>query len=359
MPTHAVSSAWLAPLVKAIESYGINASELLASELENQDFNAPANASISFEAMSRLWQRASALTKDPALGLTAARFASPNSFGPVSMAMSASKNPMVALKTLAEFSGIGSSAATFHYRENSQYFELMRQGRSGGAGADELKDAVMAFTLSICQSLGNPTLKPKRLIIGRRPPKDPSKWRAFFGVMPEFHANGPSLIRFAISDTVEKCPFYEPEVYDLCVSLLSRKLKELHENSFVALVRTQIMAAIEDGEIHIDQIAEKLSISRRTLQRRLWDQCQLTFGELVQSIRHAMAKRYLANSEKSVEEISFLLGYSSASSFSRNFRSNFDITPSEYRRNTSTIDVDLSAEFLDRKPATRSPEEPH
>ena len=148
-------------------------------------------------------------------------------------------------------------------------------------------------------------------------------------------------MRFPIEAVSEECPSYEPELFDLCVSLLDRKLKEFDEESFMGLVRAQIIKSIEDGEVHIDDAARQLGLSRRSLQRRLFAESQYTFSELLQSIRNAMAKRYLTNSNKSIGEISDILCYSSISSFSRSFRNSFEMTPSDYRRRVETSEIEL------------------
>lgn len=331
MSGYVMTGSWVAPLVRAIETYGISASQLLAEEVDDDEIEHVVHSQLGYDAISRLWRRAAALTRDPAIGIVAAQHIGPSSFGPLSFAMYSSRNAVTALKTYATYSQFGTNVAVWWFHETEDYVELTRYGRSG-TGAEEMKDAVPAAILNMCQSLGNPSLRPDRLVLSRSRPSDTSKWRAFFGVEPTFQKGGRTYLRFQREAALRPCPSYEPELYELSVSLLEQKIQELRDASFVALVRAQIIKAIELRDVHIDLIAAELGLSRRTLQRRLLAEGDCTFGELYRGIRSSMAKRYLADSEKQIGEIGELLCYSSVSSFCRGFRAHVGMTPLAYRR---------------------------
>ncbi len=72
-------------------------------------------------------------------------------------------------------------------------------------------------------------------------------------------------------------------------------------------------------------------MSARTLQRRL-RQANTSFQSAVGSVRQALAERYLAEKNFSVNEIAFLLGYSEPSAFHRSFKRWRGVTPLEFRQ---------------------------
>ncbi len=74
-----------------------------------------------------------------------------------------------------------------------------------------------------------------------------------------------------------------------------------------------------------------MGLSRRTLQRRLAEQ-GITYKRLVDETREALARRYLENPQRSLTEITFLLGFSEQSAFTRAFRRWHGESPSDYRR---------------------------
>ncbi len=335
MSTYMMSASWLAPLIQAVEAFGVDSKLLLADEIRGRDLETPGTAQLGYDKISRLWKRAAALTNEPAIGLVAAKYIAPSTFGPLSFAMYASRDAMTAMKTYAEFSGIGSNVAIWRLRQTDEYVELVRQGRAG-TGAEEIKDAVAAALLNICKSLGNPVLRPSYLVLGRKAPKDVSPWTAHFNIAPKFQDGGGTILRFATDNVTIKNPSYEPEVYEVCRALLDKRLQEVKSNSFIGIVNAQIIKSMEAGDLHIDNVAKSLALSRRTLQRRLWNESQATFGELVKTIRQSRAEHYLVNSDRSIEEISFLLCYCSVSSFSRSFRKTSGKSPSEFRRSAQS-----------------------
>ena len=331
MSGYVMLGSWVAPLIRAIETYGISASQLLAEEVSDAEIEHVVHTELGYDVICRLWRRAAMLTKDPAIGIVAAQHIGPSSFGPLSFAMYSSRNTVTALKTYATYSQFGTNVAVWWFHETDEYVELTRYGRAG-TGAEEMKDAVPAAILNMCKSLGNPSLKPDRLVLSRRRPPDTTKWRAFFGIEPVFQEGGRTYMRFPLEAASRPCPSYEPELFQQSVSLLERKIKEFREASFVGLVRAQIIKSIETREVHIDHIATELGLSRRSLQRHLLAEGNSTFGELFRGIRHSMAERYLADSRKQIGEISEILCYASVSSFCRGFRASAGMSPLAYRR---------------------------
>ena len=331
MSGYVMSGSWVAPLIRAIETYDISASQLLSEEVSDEEIEHVVHAEFGYDAISRLWRRASMLTRDPAIGIVAAQHIGPSSFGPLSFAMYAARNAVTALKTFATYSQFGTNVAVWWFHETDDYVELTRYGRAG-IGAEELKDAVPAAILNMCKSLGNPSLRPDRLVLSRTRPADVTKWRNFFGVEPVFQEGGRTYMRFPLEAASRPCPSYEPELFEQSVALLERKISEFRDASFVGLVRAQVIKSIELRNVHIDQVAEEIGVSRRTLQRRLLAESGCTFGELYRGIRNSMAKRYLADSRKQIGEISEILCYASVSSFCRGFRATTGMTPLAYRR---------------------------
>lgn len=87
----------------------------------------------------------------------------------------------------------------------------------------------------------------------------------------------------------------------------------------------------EMGFASIEEVAEKLNVTPRTLQRRLRAEGVVS-RELVESMRQQHARRLLAVGQKSIGEVSDLLGYSDVTNFSRAFRRWTGRSPREYVR---------------------------
>lgn len=78
-------------------------------------------------------------------------------------------------------------------------------------------------------------------------------------------------------------------------------------------------------------VARGLSVSVRTLQRRL-EQEETTFECAVDDVRRERALKLLGSSEVAIAEVSWLLGYSEQSAFTRAFRRWTGVPPAAWRR---------------------------
>jgi AraC-like DNA-binding protein len=81
----------------------------------------------------------------------------------------------------------------------------------------------------------------------------------------------------------------------------------------------------------IDTVAGSLGLNLRTLQREICRQ-GTNYCNLVRESRLRRACNWLENSDKTVTEIAFDLGYNDASNFTRAFRKLTGLSPSAYRR---------------------------
>ena len=85
------------------------------------------------------------------------------------------------------------------------------------------------------------------------------------------------------------------------------------------------------GRVTAKLISTDLGISQRTISRRLAEH-GTTFDELIDEIRKDLAMRYLDEGHIKLQELAFLLGFSSHASFSGAFKRWTGKTPSETRR---------------------------
>ncbi len=79
----------------------------------------------------------------------------------------------------------------------------------------------------------------------------------------------------------------------------------------------------------MEQIAQCMAMSRRTLQRRLKDS-GTSFQTVMDQTRQNMARRYLRDSQLQITQLSELLGYADLSAFSRAFTRWFGVPPSRW-----------------------------
>ncbi|HEY7805325.1 MAG TPA: helix-turn-helix domain-containing protein [Orrella sp.] len=102
------------------------------------------------------------------------------------------------------------------------------------------------------------------------------------------------------------------------------------DKAFVSLVYNSVLEFLPSGVVTLERIAEHLSVSKRTLERRLSKQGK-PFSEVVRDCRLRMANHYLHQTRLPITEIAFLVGYQEINSFYRAFKGWSGRTPQEAR----------------------------
>ena len=141
----------------------------------------------------------------------------------------------------------------------------------------------------------------------------------------------------------------------------NRTLRELYESECARLLVSlsdsaslteQTLALIDklEGQYpQLDQLASMLNMSTRTFRRRLKSEAA-SFQGLLNDVRVKHARRYLRDTNLSVEAIAVSLGFNDASNFRRAFIQWTGESPAEWRR-TSLGDNPTNLESPDLEPA--------
>lgn len=95
-------------------------------------------------------------------------------------------------------------------------------------------------------------------------------------------------------------------------------------------VRAEVRQCLNDGVPRVSEIAQRLGMSGRTLQRRLREH-DLSYQSLADEARRELAERLLHQTSYSLAEIAFLTGFSEQSAFNRAFKRWSGRTPRSFR----------------------------
>ena len=81
----------------------------------------------------------------------------------------------------------------------------------------------------------------------------------------------------------------------------------------------------------LPEIAQSQNISARTLMRRL-KQANTSYQQILDDVRRTLSRDFLRNSNMTITDIAWYLGFQDPSNFSRAFRSWYDESPLDFRR---------------------------
>lgn len=114
-------------------------------------------------------------------------------------------------------------------------------------------------------------------------------------------------------------------------NIVEQELKNLKSENELVYQLKKIILKQKPERILLADAAQKLNMSNRTLQRKL-KYLNTSFKEVEQVLQLKLAKTYLNEKTKDIDEISYLLGFSESSAFIRFFKSITKQTPGNYQK---------------------------
>ena len=166
------------------------------------------------------------------------------------------------------------------------------------------------------------------------PPGNHEKYQTLFGGNITFNQPFTAII-FDTSYLNSQITHYDDTVHDQFKAEARLQLSNLTKHTdHIARIRQAITHGLPKGRVTVSTIANTLALAPRTLQHEL-AKANTSFQALLDDIRKERALFYLRHSNKSLVEISHLLGLSDQSSFTKAFKNWTGTTPGEFRKQTS------------------------
>lgn len=92
-----------------------------------------------------------------------------------------------------------------------------------------------------------------------------------------------------------------------------------------------LMESHRGNRIPIRRLAEAVGLSRRQLERLFTDELKMSLGTAYKKIMLEKAKKLVQTTNMPLVDIALEFGFHSASTFSRNFKRNFGVAPTQFR----------------------------
>ena len=126
-------------------------------------------------------------------------------------------------------------------------------------------------------------------------------------------------------------PAAEPELLKIHENLAEQQLLNLEKHQLIhAIERLLSNGLLESGQFDQKLIAEQLNRNPRTLRADL-QAINTNYEKILNQHREKLARRLLANTQETIDQIVYLTGFSEPSAFTRAFKRWTNETPSAYR----------------------------
>jgi len=192
-------------------------------------------------------------------------------------------------------------------------------------------DSCMATLVAFKRRLLGKQVNPIAVHFEHAKPGNTSGYDKFFNCRIFFNAERTKII-YPVSVLDEKILHSNPGLFEMFKNYADDFLDNISEEKSISRkVMRLLMDYVPQNRATLENVADNLAIGGRTLQRKLKDEGQ-TFNEILKDVRKELASRHLQNSQLSISEISYLLGFSEPSIFHRSFKKWTGVTPKDYRR---------------------------
>lgn len=265
---------------------------------------------------------------DPKLPIVLASADNIESFSPPIFAAYCSKNGNVCMERLSAYKRIIAPMRYELYEADGKVKLVIEAGKEELTMPQFLVETEIVFIINIIRKATKSRISPVEVLMQQ--PVTDKEFENFTDCAVK-KSNENALI-FTIEDMEKPFISFNEGMWNFFEPELQKRLYEMEkDDTFAAKVRSALTELLPGGGGTADGVAEKLGISKRTLQRKLAEE-DTSFQKQLNGVRELLAKHYIKNTDMSTDDISFLLGYQELNSFLRAFSIWTGISVSEYKK---------------------------
>jgi len=285
---------------------------------------------LPFTTVAALWARVGEVLDEPCLGLRSADFLFASHLGALGHAWLASSNLCDALLRAERYGRMLSDHRELTLEPGPHYLRVLISHDSLDVAAVQRADSVLAALQVMCRWRAGEQFCAARVQLRHAPlPACAQRYRQLFGCEVEFDAAQDSL--WIDNEVAQRAlPGGDPQLARINEDYLCSLVAGLDRSDLLARAKTQILAQLPSGRVHMAQVATALHLSSRTLQRRL-GALGTSFSGVMDDVRREMTLELLQDPRRSLTDIAFSTGFSSLSSFSAAVRHWTGQAPSQVR----------------------------
>ena len=287
------------------------------------------SARVSQSAAQALWQCVADSVDDPDFALRLGGLWHPSHMHALGYAWLASSSLRTALNRLVRYIRVVNEEIRVSLEENDESLVVTVENPARVDPPYWFSVSDMTILLAMCRANCGDDLSPVRVTFPHEQPVSTMEYFRYFRCPVEFGAAECSM-ELSLEDVDRPLPGSNPMLAQLNDQVMIQYLARLDEEDIIARTKAAIIDLLADGRVSDELVAEALHLSTRTLQRRLSDQ-GTTFKTVLKDVRQDLAMKYIRDSAITLTELSFRLGFSEMSAFSRAFKSWTGQSPRDYR----------------------------
>jgi AraC-like DNA-binding protein len=322
--THSASSEWIRSLLEVARERGLDSAAWLQSLGYDPDCLSADRVPFSIEEQLFLEMQ----QRDPSFGMSAVQALRPGSLARVSYSMQASATLRAGLAKVIAVSRLFNDAYRFVETSGDKTLEIAMVRIAPG---DVIVESSSQFTLARMMFFARNVLRsaprelsPVEVNFRNRPSPNADELRRFFGDCVRFSQPRNSIV-FRDADLDLPLPTSDPNLAKILDDAIARQLTSLRQETVIERLYNEIAVDLSFGVPQAGDVAARLGLSTRTMNRQLAD-AGTSFTDMLQEIRFARAQAWLDAGE-SATAVAALTFYSEVAAFFRAYRRHFGRSP--------------------------------
>ena len=324
-----VRAAALTNYFEVAQQFALNPSEMLAQVGLDRAMLADPDSRIPAGAVVTLLEESARASQCLTFGLRMAQTRQLTDLGAISLLLTHKRTLREVLLAMINYRHLMNEALALQMEDVGPDViireEVLTDVTTHSRQATELALGVLARAAGAL--LGN-RWKPHRVMFNHEAPPDLHLHRRIFKCKLAFGSEYNAFV-CAAQDLDAPSSAANPALARYAEQLL-QSLPKAQDRSTSMEVREAIYVLLPMGRATVEQVAQKLGVNVRTLQRQLEDD-GATFSALINSVRRELAVRYVRSGKHSFGQVAELLGYSTQTSFTRWFKSEFGVAPRQWQ----------------------------
>jgi AraC-like DNA-binding protein len=303
----------------------LKAAHLTPAQAKNARFRVPVKTEIKLlnEIADRL--------PDPSLGLHLAEDIDLRTMGLLYYVLASSETLGDSLKRLARYSRINNEGIRITCRERKDItVKFEHVGVSRLSDRHQMEFFVLIL-LRTCRQLTGRNLSPTSVKIAHRRAEIPAGIGQLFGCKAAFGTGVDEVVysrQAASTPGVNADPYLNNLLEQYCEEALANR--SVRSGPWRLKVENAVVPLLPHGQAKLAEIAQRLGISRRTLERMLASEGS-SFRGIFDALRSDLAKRYLGEQNLPLSEVAWLLGFHEVSAFNHACKRWTGLTPKQVR----------------------------
>jgi len=333
--TTKVTASWLIQLSEAAESRHIDIHDLFSKHDQNLANIAVFGNFIEMEVLDKMLLEVIERVDDFTFALDFAKNIKPSSFHGLGYMMFSADSIYESLNYLCKYQRILSTSCYLKVIETEKnvclLFEPSFRGRQQHKVSLAAQIAFIGSIIQLLRMISNHKFSPLSIKINADSQSKPLDFFTVFADCKVSYQQSETMIVFDKFDCKRSLYSINPSLVHAHQVILERELSLLDKNAVVNRVVEQIHQMLPMGEVNQSEVADNLNMSLRHLQRKLQHN-GTNYKLLLEKTRKKLAIKYIYESDLSLGEISYLLGFSTHGNFNRAFKRWTNKSPGIYRK---------------------------